>query len=116
MFEENGDAPATKADVQALRSEVQADVQALQADVQAVKADVQAVKADIASLEERLLIAIHDAETRLLKAFYGWAQNTDNRLTATESQSAGVVSRLGNVETRLLEVEKRLNMPPGSAA
>ena len=43
-----------------------------------------ATKADVAALE-RLAEAIHDSETRLLKAFYGF--------------------------TRLLEVEKRLNMP-----
>ncbi|MBI4479628.1 MAG: hypothetical protein HY651_06360 [Acidobacteria bacterium] len=39
-----------------------------------------ATQADLAKLEDRLLEAIHDSETRLLKAFYTYAEATQKHL------------------------------------
>ncbi len=120
MSEEN--APATKADVQAVKTELKADVQAVKADVQAVKDEVQSLrsefKTDIEAVEtrvvERLLEAVHDAETRLLNAFYGFAQTNQKRMTLLEATDTNLISRLGTVESRVLEIERRLNIPPAA--
>jgi hypothetical protein len=112
------DVQAVKADVQAVKAELMADIQVVKADVQAVKADVQAVKDELKAVEtrvvERLLEAVQDAETRVLNAFYGFAQTNQKRMTLLEGTDSNMVSRLGTIESRVLEIEKRLNMPPAA--
>jgi hypothetical protein len=54
---------------------------------------------------------INDSETRLLKAFYAFADCNNNRIQAIEESDAETRRRLGSIETRLLEVERRLNIP-----
>lgn len=88
---ENGNAPATKADLQEL--EVRIDDR-------------------FHAFEERMVELIRESETPLLKAFYGFAESNQKRLSAIESENAAVTSRLSTIENRLTEVEKRLNMPP----
>jgi hypothetical protein len=39
-------------------------------------------------LEERVMEAIHDIETRLLKAFYTFAETNQKRLAEAETESA----------------------------
>lgn len=133
------DPSATKADLLAAKIELQTDVQTVKAEVQAVKADVQAVQAEVQTVKadvqavrkeveafrgevkteidavvERLLEAVHDAETRVLNAFYGFAQTNQKRMTLLEGTDSNMVSRLGTIESRLLEIEKRLNIPPAA--
>ena len=111
-----------KAEVQSLRSEIKADVQAVRAEVQSlrseIKTDIQSLrsefKADIEAVVERLLEAVHDAETRVLNAFYGFAQTNQKRMTLLEATDTNMISRLGTVESRVLEIEKRLNIPPAA--
>ncbi len=80
--------------------------------------DQPATKRDLAQLEERLedrltqakaelREAMHDMETRLLTAFYGWARATDQRLGELNIFD----KRLSLMEGRITEVERRLNMP-----
>jgi len=73
-----------------------------------------ATKADITELESRLTAAIHDTETKLLTAFYEFAKVNQNRLSELENTDAALKRRIGSIEDRLLEVEKRLNMPPAA--
>ena len=80
----NGDQPATRADLEKLRAE----------------------------LLEELLEAIHDSETRLLKAFYGFTETVQTRFKDADRSEAGLKERMNILENRLLEVEKRINMPP----
>lgn len=63
-----------------------------------------ATKADLQSLKDEVLEAMHDTETRLLKAFYDFAESSQKRLGATETLGALVVT----------DIEKRLNTPPAS--
>jgi predicted nucleic acid-binding Zn-ribbon protein len=125
---EDPNAPATKADITA----VKADITAVKADITAVKADITAVKQDIGQLRSEvkqdieqlrsevnhgyndLVERMADAETRLLKAFYDFAQSNHQRVTLLEGNEAGIRSRLATLEDRLLQVEKRLNMPPAA--
>jgi len=74
-----------------------------------------ATKADLSALEQRLTEAfteaIHDSETRLLKAFYGFTETVQARFQAADDDQANLRKRLSVVEQRLIEVEKRLNLP-----
>jgi len=82
-----------------------------------------ATKADLAALEERLTQslteafteAIHDSETRLSNSFYGFTQSIQARFQASDHTEVDLKRRMAVVEDRLLEVEKRLNMPGDNA-
>lgn len=76
--------------------------------------DNPATKRDLQGLEDRLIERITDSETRLLKAFYNFAESNNKRIAVLEGNEAAIRSRLSTIEDRLLEVERRLNMPPAS--
>ena len=59
-----------------------------------------------------LVERISEMETKLLQAFYTYAESNQKRVAAIEIESAGLKSRLSSIEERLTHVEKRLNMPP----
>jgi len=67
------------------------------------------------ALEQRMLDAmahmIHESETRLLNAFYGFAEGTSQHFKQLDAADAGLTDRMTSLETRVLEIEKRLNMP-----
>jgi hypothetical protein len=71
-----------------------------------------AAKGDIADSEDRVMERLRDIETKLLNAFYGYAKSNDRRVLETEGNEAVLRSRLATLETRLTDVEHRLNMPP----
>jgi hypothetical protein len=71
-----------------------------------------ATKDDLAKLREELLEAIHDGETRVLKALYGYAESAQKHSLELDRADFSLRERLGSLETRLVEVEKRLNIPP----
>ena len=71
-----------------------------------------ATKGDIADSENRVKERLRDIETKLLNAFYGYAKSNDKRVLETEGNEAVLRSRLATLETRLTDVEHRLNMPP----
>jgi hypothetical protein len=57
--------------------------------------------------------AVEDlVETKLLNAFYGYAKSNDRRVLEVEGNEAVLRSRLATLETRVTEIEGRLNMPP----
>jgi hypothetical protein len=69
-----------------------------------------ATKADIQELRDQ----IRDSETKLLTAFYDFAQANQRRLSELEGSDGSLIRRVGSIEGRLLEVEKRLNIPPAA--
>lgn len=73
-----------------------------------------ATKQDVLDLEQRLREAIRATETNLLRAFFGYAETTQKHLTDLDRSDSGLRERLATVEDRLLEVEKRLKMPPAA--
>jgi hypothetical protein len=77
-----------------------------------------ASKADLAELETRITEAltevVRDGQTEILKAFYGFTETVQTRFKAQDDTEAGLKKRLTVLEERLLEVEKRLNMPPAA--
>ena len=93
-------APATKGDLANLEEKFDQKFDQLRAEMNHGYAD----------LAERM----HDSETRLLKAFYDFAQSNQRRMTEIETSESSMRSRLATIEDRLLQVEKRLNMPPAA--
>ena len=71
-----------------------------------------ATKGDIADSEDRVMERLRDVETKLLNAFYGYAKSNDKRVLETEGNEGVLRSRVATLETRLTDVEHRLNMPP----
>ena len=68
--------------------------------------------------DQRLLDRIQEMnremETHMLKAFYSYAEGNDQRIKGTEIATAGISGRVASLETRVLEIEKRLNLPPAA--
>jgi len=72
------------------------------------------LKQEMADQENRLVETIRDSETRLLSAFYSFAESNQKRLYAVETDGTHLRERISTLETRMLAVEKKLNMPPSA--
>ena len=83
---ENGDQPATKRDVET------------------------SIKTAIDAAKDELLEAMRGIETKLLQAFYGYAKTNDTRVLEVEANEAILRTRLATLESRVMEVERRLNI------
>jgi hypothetical protein len=109
---ENGDRPATKADLLALEQRLG---QKLEQKLELFEQKFGAKLTNATNqLREELIEAMRDTETRLLKAFYDFAESNQRRLTDSEREAAGLKERMGIIERRVTDIEKRLNMPPGA--
>jgi len=57
---------------------------------------------------------MRDVQTELLRAFYSYAQSADTKLKEGEIADFTIRQRVTTVESRLTEIEKRLNLPPAA--
>jgi hypothetical protein len=100
--------PATKADVETLRADFKVEMGAFE----------ERIEGRVDTLEQRVTDrfteALRETETKLLQAFYGYAETNNKRSVQGEAATAMAVSRLTTLESRVLELEKRLNMPPAA--
>jgi predicted metal-dependent phosphoesterase TrpH len=111
-------APATKGDIadseQRIRTASKADI--ADSEKRLIETIRTATKADIADseqrLQERLVETMRDIETKLLHAFYGYAKTNDARVFEVEANESILRTRLATLESRIMEVERRLNTPP----
>jgi hypothetical protein len=72
------------------------------------------LKGDMASLRDELVEAIHDSETKLLKAFYDYAESNRCRTTTAKTPTTTLAKRVEIVEGKLLAIEKKLDLPDAS--
>jgi phage shock protein A len=93
-------APATKGDIADLRSDLHRSADQL--------------RERIENLESRLEEAIRDSQTEILKSIYGFTQTVQNRFQEMDQTEATLKRRMTTLEGRMLEVEKRLNIPPAA--
>jgi hypothetical protein len=89
----NGDSPATKHDLQQA---------------------VEQLRSEMNHGYNDLIERITDGETRVLKAFYGYAESNQKRMEQLEDSDGRLIRRIHTLEDRLLQVEKRLNLPPSA--
>jgi hypothetical protein len=106
---ENGHEPATKADLEKLRSDTKSDLEQFSS---ATMSDVEQICSEIRHGFDELKETLRDGQTEILKAFYGYTQTTDAKLKEGVISDNFLRERLTIVESRLLNVERRLNMPP----
>jgi hypothetical protein len=122
---DNGNQPATKADLAELRSELKGDITGLRSELKGDMAELRSelkgdmaelrseLKTDMVELREALLEAITDAETRLLKAFFNWAQGTQQHLWDLDRAEISLRERMAGLDKRFMEMTLRPpNMPP----
>ncbi|HEX5235931.1 MAG TPA: hypothetical protein VFW25_11440 [Silvibacterium sp.] len=88
---------------------------ATKGDLSVLKGDLSALKGDLSALRDELVEAIHDGQTELLKAFYGFTQTVQARFKEQDETEAAIKRRMSTLESRILEIEKRLNLPPSAA-
>jgi hypothetical protein len=70
-----------------------------------------ATKGDLADQEARIVEAIRDAQTEVLKAFYGFAESNRQRVAQLEGNQGAIITRIGVLEDRMLEIERKVNFP-----
>jgi len=74
-----------------------------------------ATKGDLADQEarivDRLTEAIRDAQTEVLKAVYGFAESNRPRVAQLEGNQGAIITRIGVLEDRMLEIERKVNFP-----
>lgn len=90
-----------KAEMIAMKTELKADMISME----------ERLKTDMVAQEERLREYVHDTETRIVGEFFKYAQSMDARLRTTEVNILPMIDRMAAMETRLLSVERRLNLP-----
>ena len=73
-----------------------------------------ATKDDLVALKDELVEAFRDGQTEILTAFYGFTETIQNRFKEQDQTEASLKRRMTTLESRLLEIEKRLNLPPAA--
>jgi hypothetical protein len=122
---DNGHEPATKQDVGilrgemgTLRAEMKQDMVTLGTEMGTLrtemKQDVAMLRSEMQHMHDALVERIADSETKLLKAFYTFAESNQQRLAQVETSHNAVIVRLATLETRITLVEKHLNLPPSA--
>jgi len=86
-------APATKADLQQLK---------------------ESTRADMRQLKGELTETMRDVQTELVKAFYSVAKSNEAKFNDAELSDHLIRHRVSAVESRITEIERRLNMPPAA--
>ncbi|HZL56897.1 MAG TPA: hypothetical protein VFC21_07440 [Bryobacteraceae bacterium] len=66
------------------------------------------LRADIEEAKREVRADIEKSETNLLRAFHSWARSMEVRVRGVATVSAGVEERIGFMEERLSEVERRM--------
>lgn len=75
---------------------------------------MEQLRSYMAYMHQDLIERISQLENGLLKAFDELAPSNSRRMWQFESNEAALRSRVAAVEDRLMEVEKRLNIPPAA--
>jgi SMC interacting uncharacterized protein involved in chromosome segregation len=98
------------------RTELREELTALESRIDGKLEDFKVeVNTRFHSFEHRMEQLLHDMEGRIITSTYRVAESLQARLTEEERESVSLKTRLGIMEARLLELEKRVNMPPGRA-
>src|ERR1035441_642903 len=95
---ESGNQPATKQDLTEVRTEMKAMDERLGDRMQA--------------MEDRLIEAFRDSQTELLKAFYSFTESNRQRVSQVEANQASLITRVGTLEDRITDLERRIISPP----
>jgi hypothetical protein len=70
-----------------------------------------ATKGDVQDSRSEIVETMRDIQTELLKAFYSFGESNRQRVTQLEGNQAALITRLGVLEDRMLELERKVNFP-----
>jgi hypothetical protein len=119
---EDRNAPASKGDLTDLESRLKGDLTDLEsrltnsvnARFAKVEESIEILRSEMNHQYRELVERISDTQTEVLRAFYSFAQTNNKRVLEVEGNEAALRSRVGTLEDRVLEIEKRLNLPPAA--
>jgi hypothetical protein len=69
---------------------------------------------DLQQVKDELTETMRDIQTELLKAFYSVAKSNEARFDDAELSDRSIRQRVSAVESRITEIERRLNLPPAA--
>src|SRR5439155_23566965 len=101
-MDNNRNAPATRGDLQDLEARFDEKLEALE-----VRLDTR-----LSEFERRMEQLFSVMEARVVTTIYRLGDAAQQRLTAAEREAAAIIERLAGLEQRLLDLEKRLDVPP----
>lgn len=98
--------------------EIDRNAPATKGDTEDLKRNLEDFKVEVnmrfEQFEHRLGQFILDSEARVITSTYRLAESMQQRITQTEGNQGAFNARLATMETRITEIEKRLNMPSAS--
>jgi formyltetrahydrofolate hydrolase len=108
-----------KQDIAAVKQELKQDLAGVRQELKQDLADArQELKQDIAILRSEmnhqfddLKETFRDSQTELLKAFYSFTESNRHRVGQVETSQAALITRVGVLEDRMLELERKVNFP-----
>jgi len=123
---DNSHEPATKQDLADVREVLKQDLADVRTELKQDVAEVRTeLKQDVAEVRQEVAIlrsemnhqfddlkeTFRDSQTELLKAFYGFTESNRHRVGQVETGQAGLITRIGVLEDRMLELERKVNFP-----
>ena len=85
-------------------------------DASATKGDLEDFKVEVNTrfeqFEHRIESLLEEMQGHILTSIYRLAESSQQRLTQAESNQSAFNVRLGTLEQRLTELEKRFGVPP----
>ena len=117
MYQGDPDGPATKRDLEILQARLEGYVEGfVDKEMQELEARLierhEQLRAEVNHGYSDLVERITDSETRLLKAFYNFAQSNSKRMTELEGNEAAIRSRIGTIDTGLWRLSDDLTFRP----
>ena len=92
-MENDRSAPATKGDIADLRVEL------------------KTIEDRLVTMEDRLVEAVRDNQTERLKAFYSFTESNRQRVAQLEGNQGALITRIGVLEDRMTQLERKVNFP-----
>jgi hypothetical protein len=77
--------------------------------------DSPATRGELAALKAELIKAMLDGQTKVFKGLYSFADTVEDRYRGSDDLEANLKRRMATLDTRILEIERRLNLPPDAA-
>ncbi|HMD70901.1 MAG TPA: hypothetical protein VKF41_06130 [Bryobacteraceae bacterium] len=74
-------------------------------------ASKQDVVDSVKASEDRVVGTMRDIQTEILKAFYSFAESNRRRVVQLEVNQGALITRIGVLEDRMLELERKVNFP-----
>lgn len=102
---ENGDQPATKADLQDATERLRSEFR------RAVEESAAQLRSEFQHGFDDLKETFRDGQTELLKALYNFGTSIQQRMRQLEGDEAAIMSRLSTLEDRVIQLERKVNFP-----